>query len=95
MGQPFASGKYAFGFCDVCAQRYPLKKLKTLFKRHKETNILACPECWNPSHPQLMLGETPVIDPQALRNPRPDTAQDASRELTGTWEETLEKLKVG
>jgi hypothetical protein len=42
-----------------------------------------------------MLGETPVIDPQALRNPRPDTAQDASRELTGTWEETLEKLKVG
>jgi len=34
---------------------------------------LVCPECWDPDHPQLMLGTFPVDDPQGLRNPRKDT----------------------
>jgi len=48
----------------------------------KETNthIKACPECWNPDQPQNRLGEFPVSDPQAIRNPRPDfTEFPASR----------------
>ena len=32
-------------------------------------------------HPQLQLGRLRTLDPQALRNPRPDTAQSASRRL--------------
>jgi hypothetical protein len=36
-------------------------------------NILVCPTCWEPDQPQLQLGMYPVNDPQALRNPRPDT----------------------
>lgn len=32
-----------------------------------------CPECWDPDQPQLLLGMFPVDDPQAVRNPRPDT----------------------
>ena len=34
---------------------------------------MVCPECWEPDQPQLSLGLYPVNDPQAVRNPRPDT----------------------
>ncbi len=70
----FASGKHAFGFCDRCSQRYALKELKKLVIKTKTTNILVCPTCFDPDHPQLQLGMYPVNDPQALRNPRPDTS---------------------
>ena len=35
--------------------------------------MLGCDTCWDPDQPQLQLGMYPVDDPQALRNPRPDT----------------------
>lgn len=74
MPNRFASGKKAIAECDVCGQRYKLKQLRQLVIKTKVTNILACPECWNPDHPQLQLGMYPVDDPQALRNPRPDNS---------------------
>ena len=40
----------------------------------KNVNLLVCPTCWEPDQPQLQLGMYPVDDPQALRNPRPDTS---------------------
>jgi hypothetical protein len=73
MASKFAFGKRAFGFCDYCGFRYPLKTLKSLTIKTKSTNILVCPTCWTPDQPQLQLGMYPVNDPQALRNPRPDT----------------------
>jgi hypothetical protein len=85
VGTPFVDGKKAFGFCDVCAQRYPLKKLKFVVVKQRITSTLACPECWDKDHPQLMLGVTPVNDPQALRNPRPDTSQTESRDIQWGW----------
>lgn len=72
MPNRFASGKRAIAMCDVCGQRYKLKQLKEVIVKQRKTNILACTECWDPDHPQLMLGTFPVEDPQALRNPRPD-----------------------
>jgi hypothetical protein len=67
----------------VCGFRYKLRDLQVLIIKGKNTNILACTECWNPDHPQLHLGEYPVSDPQAIRNPRPDfTGYPQSRELT-------------
>jgi hypothetical protein len=62
----------------VCGQRYKLKQLRKLVIKTKNTNILACPECWNPDHPQLQLGMYPVDDPQALRDPRPDNSYQQS-----------------
>lgn len=85
MSTQFAVGKRAFGFCDVCGFRYKLSALRPLVVKTKATNILACPTCWSPDHPQLQLGMTPVFDPQALRNPRPDTAQASSREVEWGW----------
>jgi hypothetical protein len=68
----FASGKNAISECDRCGQRFKLKVLKTEIIKTKQYNLLVCPECWDPDHPQLQLGMYPVDDPQALRNPRPD-----------------------
>jgi hypothetical protein len=69
----FASGKWAISQCDRCGFRYKLKELKQLVIKTKNVNILVCPTCWEPDQPQLQLGMYPVDDPQALRNPRPDT----------------------
>lgn len=72
MGNRYASGKNAIAECDRCGQRFKLKVLKTEIIKTKQYNLLVCPECWDPDHPQLQLGMWPVDDPQALRNPRPD-----------------------
>jgi len=72
VGNRFASGKNAISECDRCGQRFKLKVLKTEIIKTKNYNLLVCPECWDPDHPQLQLGMYPVDDPQALRNPRPD-----------------------
>ena len=74
MPSRFASGKYAISQCDRCNFRYKLKELKRLIIKTKNINILVCPECWEPDQPQLSLGLYPVNDPQAVRNPRPDTS---------------------
>ena len=73
MSNRFANGARAFGFCDVCGFRFDLKRLKNLTVKTKRTTIKACPQCWVPDQPQLLLGSFPVNDPQALRDPRPDT----------------------
>jgi hypothetical protein len=73
MTNRFANGAKAFGFCDLCGFRFDLKKLKNLVVKTKQTQIKACPQCWTPDHPQLQLGMYPVSDPQAIRDPRPDT----------------------
>ena len=78
MATRFASAKKALGVCDICGFTYRLRELKNLIVKNRDTNMKACPECWNPDQPQLMLGSFPVDDPQALRNPRPDTNQYAS-----------------
>jgi hypothetical protein len=73
MPNKYASGKFAIAECDVCGFRYKLKELKPLVIKTKTTNILACPTCWDPDHPQLQIGMYPVEDPWAIRNPRPDS----------------------
>ena len=78
MSQRFASGKKAIAICDVCGFQYLLRELRSLVKKGKITEIKACSECWEPDHPQNRLGEYPVDDPQAIRNPRSDAAELAA-----------------
>lgn len=78
MGNRFASGKYAIALCDVCGARVKLKELRALVVKGKPTNVMACRDCWSPDHPQLQLGSTPVDDPQALRNARPERDYEVS-----------------
>lgn len=72
MANRFASGKNAIAECDRCGMRYKLKVLKREVIKTKNYELLVCPTCWDPDHPQLQLGMYPVDDPQGLRNPRPD-----------------------
>ena len=78
MGNRFASGKWAIAECDRCDQRFKLKVLKREIIKTKNYDLLVCPECWDPDHPQLQLGMFPVDDPQGLRSPRPDRSYVSS-----------------
>ena len=79
----FASAKNSISECDRCGFRFKLKQLKRLVIKTKNVNILVCPECWEPDQPQLSLGLYPVNDPQAVRNPRPDSPGYFQSGLTG------------
>ena len=63
----FATAKYAYGLCDQCGQRYKLKRLKKQWD-----GIKSCPQCFDTKHPQLQPKNRPA-DPEALRDPRPNT----------------------
>jgi len=74
MGNRFSSGKHSIAECDRCGQRYKLKELTKLVIKTKQVTIKVCRTCWDPDHPQLQLGMYPIQDPQAVREPRPDTS---------------------
>lgn len=78
MPNRFASGKYSIAECDRCGQRYKLKELRKLTIKTRQVNIKVCPECWEEDQPQLQIGMYPVNDPQAVREPRPDTSYQVS-----------------
>ena len=82
MSNRFAAGKIALGICDRCGFEYYLKELRKETVKGQVTNLKVCHTCLDPDHPQLHLGEQIIDDPQALRDPRPDTGLDESRELT-------------
>jgi hypothetical protein len=83
MTQPFAVGRKAKGCCDRCAQIWPLTKLRPEAVGGRLLGNRVCPDCWDDDHPQNWQGRYPVTDPQALRNPRPDPSDAASRNLFG------------
>lgn len=73
----FAQGKRAWGICDRCGQRQLLNLLKEESVRGALRGNRVCSSCFDPDHPQNWQGMTPVYDPQALRNARPDVAEPA------------------
>ena len=85
MATRFASEKRAIALCDRCAFKYPLKKLRPYVVLGKIINQRVCPSCWEIDHPQNWVGiigsRKAADDPQALRNPRPDTNLNESRGL--------------
>ena len=66
----FASGKYTYGICDITGFRYKLKDMRMTWD-----GLLVGPDQYSPKHPQLMPKPAPQ-DPQAIRNARPDIADD-------------------
>lgn len=74
MASRWASARNSIAECDRCGFRYKLTELKQLVIKTKNVNIKVCPTCWEPDQPQLQLGLYPVNDPQAVRDPRPDTS---------------------
>ena len=85
MATRFASKKRAFAFCDRCGQRCALKVMTYTYVLGKRQNIKVCKECQdenNGDHPQYWVGiigsQKVANDPQALREPRPDTNRNDS-----------------
>ena len=66
----FASGKYAYGICDITGFRYKLRDMKFTWD-----GLLVGSDQWSPKSPQLDP-KPKAADPEALKNARPDTAND-------------------
>jgi len=65
----FASGKYVYAISDRSGQRYRYQDMR------KEWNgLLVGKDEWEPKHPQLGPFRK-VVDPEALRNARPDRVE--------------------
>jgi len=65
----YATGKYSYGLCDYCGQRYPYNVLRKNWRGFK-----VCPEDYEPKEPQL----EPLKyrgDAVALLQPRPDRVE--------------------
>jgi len=65
----YASGKHAWGISDRSGRRYRLREMKVEW-----TGAKVGPDEFEPKHPQLYPPKA-YPDPQALRNPRPDTKE--------------------
>lgn len=65
----YASGKFAYGLCDICGQRYPLNVLRKNWRGFK-----VCPEDYEPKEPQLDPLRF-VADAISLDQPRPDRVE--------------------
>ena len=87
----YTQGKYTIAECDRCGFQYKRRVLKELVVNDAQTNLQVCPQCWEPDHPQYQVGKYPVVDPQAIMNPRPDRSLSdtnittSSRYIPGTF----------
>ena len=75
----YASGKYAFGYCDITGFRYKLSDLVPLVRDGRDTGLRVGYDQLD--NPQYELGRMSISDPQALRNPRPPKALADSRKM--------------
>ena len=65
----FASGKEAYGICDITGFRYKRREMKKTWN-----GLIVGPDQWSPKHPQLDPKPKPS-DPQAIRDARPETSE--------------------
>jgi hypothetical protein len=68
----YATGKHAYGVCDICGVSYRLVELRGTTVRGRPTGLLVCPIDFDPDHEQNFLPEALTVDAEALRNPRPE-----------------------
>lgn len=75
--------KHALAICDICKRVCKYTSLSDDIVNRRKTGLRVCKQCVDKDNPQLWVGEKDKRDPQALRNPRSDRAQNiASR---GYW----------
>jgi len=72
MGQLFSSGKKAHARCDRCGDKIKYQDLKKEW-----TGLKVCKTCLDPKTALEFPTNFPV-DPEALRDPRPDTDTEAN-----------------
>ena len=75
----YASGNKAWGISDRSGRRYRLRDMKVEW-----TGAKVGPDEFDPKQPQLFPPKA-YPDPQALRNPRPETNLKEQRALQWGW----------
>jgi hypothetical protein len=75
----YASGKNAWGISDRSGRRYRLREMKVEW-----TGAKVGPDEFEPKHPQLYPPKA-YPDPQALRDPRPETQLTEQRAVQWGW----------
>ena len=70
----FAVGKHSIAICDRCSKEIPYQDLQFEVVNGKKTGFKVCDECFDEDNPQWQLSKVKVNDPQAIRDPRPDTS---------------------
>ena len=75
----YASGKNAWGISDRSGRRYRLREMKVEW-----TGAKVGPDEFEPKHPQLYPHKA-YQDPQALRDPRPETGLSEQRAVQWGW----------
>jgi len=75
----YASGKNAWGISDRSGRRYRLNEMKVEW-----TGAKVGPDEFEPKHPQLYPPKA-YPDPQALRDPRPETQLSEQRAVQWGW----------
>lgn len=75
----YAAGKNAWGISDRSGRRYRLNKMKTEW-----TGAKVGPDEFDPKQPQLSPPKA-FPDPQALRDPRPESGLSEQRAIQVGW----------
>lgn len=79
----YARGSKALGICDRTGFRYKLSDLVYETKNGTRTGLRVGKDVADGDHPQNFLGRLRIVDPQSLREPRPDANRDQSTGLFG------------
>jgi hypothetical protein len=69
----YAKGSKALGICDKTGFRYKLSDLVYEYNNGRRTGLRVGRDVVDPDHPQNFLGRLRIVDPRALRDPRPET----------------------
>lgn len=81
----YARSVKARGRCDRCGFNVLLSELKPEVNNGRRTGLKVCTTCFDPDHPINQRGKLRILDPQSLRDPRPDYDRAASTSYFG-WD---------
>ena len=85
MAVQYASGNRALGICDRCGRTCKYQDLQYQIFDQRNTQLKVCPDCLDQDQPQLQVGRTPINDPQALYQARPDTGIYGNEVTNSRW----------
>jgi NAD-dependent SIR2 family protein deacetylase len=72
----WAQGTHARAVCDRCGQKFDYNDLTEQVENERSTGFRVCSSCLDEDHPQYGLGKIRIVDPQALKDARPENNAD-------------------
>jgi len=73
----YARGHHALAICERCSKK---RLRRHLVYDGQYQDLLVCPECWDPKHPQEYL--PPVTDPVVIYDPTGDPDKEVAKDDT-------------